>query len=427
MSLQPHASRSLWRDQSFLFFWSGRAISLLGTAITSVVLPILVYRLTASALLTSLLATLEVLPYLLFGLFAGEVADRIDRRRLMVGCDLFNTFLLGSIPVAGALHVLTVPQIFAVALLSASAFVWFDAADFGTIPTLVGREHLVAATSAIASMSTVVGIVGPALGGALVATIGPTPALSVDSSSYLLSAISLLLIPRAFSTVQKSDQAVEPGRPQTLANIREGMRFLWHHRLVRVLTLLSFGLSCTGGGVSGLLVVYAVQALHLSFNDARIGLLFTAGAAGSFIASVLLPQLTKRYPVGWITLVGMSFNLLLLLLLAWISSWSVALVLYACWELSYTLVTTNGRALRQLVIPDHLQSRVNAYARMIAWGGTPFGAAAGGLLAQATTIRTTYLILTAGIGLSTLMGWFSPLRERTKMYDLTGSPAPSEI
>ena len=418
MSLRSHPSRSLWHDRSFLFFWSGRAISLLGTGITSVVLPILVYRLTASALLTSLLATLEVLPYMLFGVFAGEVADRVNRRQLMVSCDLLNTFLLGSIPVAGWFHVLTVPQIFVVALFSASAFVWFDAAEFGTIPALVGREHFVAATSAITSMSTVVGIIGPAFGGALIATIGLTSALSFDASSYVLSAISLLLIPHAFSIAQKSEHGVQLLHPQTLANIREGVRFLWHHRLVRVLTLLSFGLSFTGGAVGGLLVVYAVQALHLSSNDARIGLLFTAGAAGSFLGSVLLPQLTKRYPVGWITLIGMSFNFLLLLPLAWISSWSAALVLYACWELSYTLVTTNGRVLRQLVIPDHLQSRVNAYARMIAWGGTPFGAAVGGLLAQTTTIRTTYLILSIGVGLSAVAGWFSPLRERTNIRDL---------
>ena len=173
--------------------------------------------------------------------------------------------------------------------------------------------------------------------------------------------------------------------------------------------------------MSGLLVVYAVQALHLSSNDARIGLLFTAGATGSFVASLLLPQLTKRSPVGWISLVAMSLNLILLLLLAGVSSWGVALVLYASWELSYTLITTNGRVLRQLVIPDHLQSRVNAYARMIAWGGTPFGAALGGLLAQATTVRTTYLILAAGIALSTLLGWFSPLRQRMKIHDLTAS------
>ena len=120
MSLQPDLTRSLWRDPPFLLFWGGRAISLLGTAITSVVLPILVYRLTASALLTSLLATLEVLPYLLFGLFAGEIADHVNRRWLMAGSDVLNALLLGSIPIAARLLILSFPQIFTVALLSAS-------------------------------------------------------------------------------------------------------------------------------------------------------------------------------------------------------------------------------------------------------------------------------------------------------------------
>lgn len=418
MSRDQLASRSLWHDQAFVLLWAGRAVSLLGTAITSVVLPILVYRLTASAFLTSLLAALEVLPYFLFGLFAGAVADRVNRRWLMAGCDMLNVLLLGSIPVAGWFHALTILHIFIVALLSASAFVWFDAADFGALPALIGRDHLVEATSAFSSMSTVVGIIGPGLGGLLIATIGLAPALSFDAISYLLSAISLLLIPRAFSAVQLSEQSPMSPVQHTFVSIHEGMSFLWHRRLVRILTLLSFGLSFTGGAVNGLLVVYAVQALYLPSNDARIGLLFTAGAIGSFIASLLLPQFTKRYPVGWITLLTMSLNLLLLILLAWMSSWWIALILYACWEWSYTLTTINGRALRQLVIPDSLQSRVNAYARMIAWGGTPFGAAIGGLLAQATTIRITYYIMAGGIMLSVLVGWLSPLRERTTISDL---------
>jgi MFS family permease len=406
----------LWKDGGFALFWGGRALSLLGSAITSVALPILVYRLTASALLTSLLATLEVLPYLLFGLFAGEIADHVNRRWLMVGSDVFNALLLGSIPFAGWLQILTIPQIFAVAFLSASAFVWFDAADFGALPTLVGSQRIVAAYSAMTSMSTMVGIVGPAIGGGLAATIGPASAISFDAVSYLFSGLSLLLIPRALSNLQPREQEAQARLPRMLAGIGEGMHFIWHHRLVRVLTLVSFGLSFTGGAVNGLLVVYAVQALHLASTDARIGLLFTAGSGGSFVASVLLTPLSKRVPIGWITLVAMSLNLLLLLFFAWLSQLSLALVVYACWGLSYTLTTTNGIALRQLVTPAHLQSRVNAYARMVAWGGTPFGAAVGGVLAQATTIRAAYFIMATGVALGAIVGWFSPLRERTMAY-----------
>lgn len=404
---------SLWRDRSFLLFWTGRAISLLGTAITTVVLPILVYRLTASALLTALLAALEVLPYLLFGLVAGTVADRIDRRRLMIGCDLLNVLLIGSIPLAALVHAVTIPHIYAVALLSAAAFVWFDAANFGALPALVGRDQIVAANSALGAVSAGVQIIGPAVGGVLATTIGPASALSFDAVSYLLSAVALALIPRALSTALQMEKSPLLATQHTLEGIHEGLTFLWQHRLVRALTLLGFGNSFTGGAVSGLLVVYAVHALGLPTNDARIGLLFTAGALGSLLASLLLPHLTKRFPVGWITLAAMGFNLLLLLGLTRLSSVNVAFLLYGCWELSYTLTTTNGISLRQLVTPDHLQSRVSAYARMVAWGGTPFGAAVGGLLAEITMIRTTYLVMSIGVVLSLVIGWFSPLRERT--------------
>lgn len=419
MSSQKSSSSPLWRDRSFLLYWSGRAASLLGTSITEVALPLLIYRLTASAFLTSLLAALEVLPYFVFGFFAGALADRVDRRRLMVSCDLCNMFLLGSIPLAYWLHVLTLLHIFIVALLSASAFVWFDAADFGALPTLVGREHIVGANAAVASMSTIVGIAGPALGGSLVALLGSAPTLSFDAFSYLLSALTVLLIPRALSIISQTERNISERRPGMTASIREGLTFLWRHRLVRALTLLGFGNSLTGGALLGLLAVYAVRALALPVTDARIGLLFAAGSLGSFAASLLLPQLTRRLPAGWITLLGMSLNLLLLLMLAlWVSAFDLALVVYACWSLTYALTTTNGVALRQLVIPDHLQSRVNAYARMIAWGGSPFGSLLGGLLAQLISLRPALLLMASGLAISLLIGYFSPLREKTRARDL---------
>ena len=190
---------------------------------------------------------------------------------------------------------------------------------------------------------------------------------------------------------------------------------------MRTLTLLGFGNSFTGGAVGGLLIVYAVRALGLSSADGRLGLLFAAGALGSLLASLLLPQITKHVPVGWITLGAMMLNLLCLLGLVMISSLSVALVVYTCWELCYTLTTTNGITLRQLVTPEHMLSRVNTFARMIAWGGTPFGAALGGLVAERTTIRMTYLLMAVGALLSVVVGWFSPLRERTMAKELAQS------
>ncbi len=410
-------SLPLWRDHAFLLFWLGRNISLTGTAVTGVVLPILVYRLTGSPLLTAGLVGLDVIPYLVFGLVAGAIADRVNRRRLMVSCDLINALLLGSIPLAAVFHALTIAQIYAVGLLAATAAVWFDAANFGALPALVGKKRLIAANSALSSASTIVSIVGPALGGALASLLGAAQSISVDAISYVLSACSLLLISRALSVARSDDADAGASSAslvrRTARDIGEGLRFLWSQPLVRTMTLLGFGNSLTGGAVIGLLVVYGVQALGLSSRDARLGLLFSAGAVGSFIASLLLPRLARQYPPGWLTLAGLSLSMLALIGLTITSAYWEGMALLVIWEGSYTLTIIIGISLRQMVTPDALQSRVNASARMIAWGGTPFGVALGGTLAQGAGVRGAYLVMALGVGALIAIGGFSPLRKRS--------------
>jgi MFS family permease len=405
----------LWRDRAFVLFWLGRAVSYAGSAVTAVVLPLLVYQLTGSALRTSLLATLELAPYLVFGLFAGALADRWDRRRLMVGCDLTNAALLGSIPAAAAAGALTLAHLYAVALLSAALFVWFDAAHFGALPALVGRERLVAANSALTAAASVIGIVGPAAGGALAAAIGAAPAVGLDAASFALSAVCLALIPRALGPARASGGGGAPGAPglvrRTLEDIGEGLRFLWRQHLVRLLTLLGVGLGVTGGAVNGLLVVYAVETLGLARNDARIGWLFAAGAAGALLASLALPRLAQRAPAGRITLAGLAGGLVCLAGLALTRDLWTALALRLAWNLCYILVIITGISLRQRVTPDALQGRVNTTARMIAAGGVPFGAALGGVVAEAASVPTAYGVMAVGAAASLAAGWFSPLRQ----------------
>jgi hypothetical protein len=377
---------SLWRDRAFVLFWIARVVSIGGSTITAVVLPILVFQLTGSALQTSLLATLEVLPYFAFGLLAGALADRVDRRRLMVACNLVQALLVGSIPLAAALGVLTIAQIYLVAILAMTAFVWFDAANFGALPALVGRERLVEANSAIWSASTVIAIVAPALGGTLAALIGPANVVGIDAGTFLLSALLLALIPRAFNQARAPAAAGQSVVRRIASDIREGLAFLWRQRLVRTMTLVGFGNSFSAGAVVGLTVVYAVRALGLAQSDARIGLLFTATAVGGLAASLLLPLLTRRYAVGTITLAGLIVHGLLLVGLALAPTLWAGVALIGLWQLCNSLIIINGIALRQQVTPDHLQARVNTTARMVGGGGRPArravrradGAAAGG-------------------------------------------------
>jgi MFS family permease len=403
------ASENLWRDRAFLLFWSGRAISLLGTAMTAVVFPLLVYRLTRSPLLTALIAVCDIAPYPMFALFAGALADRVNRRRLMITCDLVNMGLLGSIPLASLWHVLTLAQIYTVGLLSATAFVWFDAANFGAVPALVGREHLIAANSALWTASTLADIVGPMLAGLCIVLVGPALTISADAISYALSALSLALISRAFQHLRQSEQRAGSWSRKALTDIGEGLRFLRRHLLVRTLTVLGIGNALTAGAVQGLLVVYGVRALGLSTTDPRIGLLFGAGAAGALLSNLLLPIVVKCVAVGRITMVALLLNLVFLVAMALSPAFLVGMLCYGVWLGCNHLVNINGIALRQLVTPDHLQSRVNASARMVMVTANPLGAALGGVLAQQISVRITLLIMASGVVLSILLSWFSPL------------------
>lgn len=408
-------ANSLWRDRSFVLFWLGRNVSILGSTITAVVLPIVVFRLTGSAFQTSLLASFEVVPYFFFGLVAGAIADRVNRRRLMVICDLISTAVLGSIPLAAMFGTLTLTQIYAVALLSATVFVWFDAANFGALPALVGRERIIEANSLLWSTHTLIWVIGPAIGGMLAATIDPASAIGLDALSYSLSAVALLLIPRALSATYPAEVSAKELVRRTLTDIREGLQFLWQQRLVRDLTFLGFGNTFTGGAVLGLLVVYAVQGLGLAKKDPKIGLLFAAGAIGALLASLLVPRLNKSYSTGRIAIAALFLNPVMLLGMVLAPSFGVGIVFYTFWTMCYTLFIVNTISLRQIVTPDRLQGRVNASARLVAWGGQPFGAAVGGLVAEATTVRIAYLVVGMGVVVSAVAGWFSSLRQCEKV------------
>jgi hypothetical protein len=301
-------------------------------------------------------------------------------------------------------------------------YVWFDAANFGAVPALVGADRVVSAQSAIWSTVTFLGIAAPSLGGVLAATIGPANAIAVDAASFAVSALLIASIRRRFrmDELGPADSGVL-GR--TVRDIKDGLSFLWHQKVVRALTLLGFGVSFSGGAVSAVLVVYGVEELGLDVDGRAIGVLFSAGAVGSFLGSLALPRLARRFPPGLITIVTLALDTALLLAFAVAPAFGAALPLYAAWSAAQMTIILNGITLRQRVTPDRLQGRVNTTARMIAWGGTPFGATVGGVIAEVVDVRTALVLVATGVGASAVLAWFTPLRERFPVESLAGRAA----
>jgi Transmembrane secretion effector len=362
---------------------------------------------------------IETVPYLAFGLFAGAFADRTDRRRLMWRCELISAVLLASIPVADAAGVLSVAQVYLVAVSAGVVFVWFDAANFGALPALVGRDRIASAYSWLNASASVLMIAAPAVGGLLAATIGPAPSLAVDAASCLISAALLLSIRRPFS-------AAAPDGPvgRLRDRIAEGFGFLWRHRTLRSLTITGFGNSAAIGAILGLLVAYANRQLGLPPTSALIGVLYASGAVGALLASLAMSRLMHRYSVLTIRLAGLTVQLLLILPFAVATSPLPAMLCYAGLGAGNEAVALSGIIYRQQGTPDHLQGRVNVAGRMLAWGGQPAGAAAAGAVAAATSIRAGLLAGAAGLVLAIILSLAGPLHVTAAQARATALPPP---
>ncbi|HEX8936262.1 MAG TPA: MFS transporter [Pseudonocardiaceae bacterium] len=408
MDPAQHA-QSVWRDGPFQLFWTGQTISSAGSQVTLVVLPVLIFQLTGSAGRTAALLTVEAAPYLVFGLFAGAITDRANRRLVMITCDLSRSFAVATVALAAALDVLTIPHVYLVAAITGTAFVWHDSGLFGALPAIVGRARVTAAFGALISGEQVLRIGATALGGGLVATLGAAPALWMDAASYALAATTLALVPRPFGTGEV------PPRTGTLfaitgRDIAAGLRYLRRHPVIWPLTVTGAGNALSGGAVLGLLVVYGVRQLGLTDDYTRLGLLFSAGGIGALCAGLSLALLGRRVTQTRITLVALPVNVITVVVLALITDLPTSLLLLFIFGGTTTLIITNGIALRQQLTPDRLQGRVNVTARLIAYSGTPIGAALGGLIADHTSISVTYLIMAFGSAAATFYAWTSPLR-----------------
>lgn len=381
----------------FRVFLAARSISWTGNAVTLVAMPVLVFQLTGSPALTGMLAAIEALPYLIFGLPAGALADRWNRQGVLVVTGVVSGLVLATIPAAATVGLLSVPQVFLVAITMSTLFVFFDAAGFGAVPELVGRDRIPSATGSMVSLSTVISLVGPAVGGALAAAMGPAVALAIDAIAYLVAAGITATISWPRSPPRDSPPHDSPlGGRVLVRDIAEGVRYIWQTPIVRWLTLIGAGASVSGGAILGLTVVIGIGQLSLADDDSRLGLLYSATALGALLISLVVSRIQRRVPTGWITIIALAVSWIAQLALATTTSLPVALTVLVVFQAAATLSIMNGIIVRQSLAPDRLQSRVNTTARMIAWGGAPVGALVGGALAEQLSTSVALAVCSVG-------------------------------
>lgn len=400
---------SLLDDVHFRLYLGARTLSLAGTVITIIALPVLVYRVSGSAPLTAAVSLLEAAPYLLFGLFAGALADRWDRRRVMVVADLADAALMASVPVAHWLGLLTVPHLLVVAFGVPAIAVFFDGANFGALPVLVGTDRIAKANSVVWSLSTAAEIVLPSLVGLALAFAHPATLLGIDALSFAASAALVRAIARP---LQDPNRVRTPAtRRAVLADIRTGLSYLVNHAGVRTMTIVGALQSVAGGGFVALMVVWFDRDLGIGTEGWRFGVTWSSWSVGALAATLALPRLLDRVSPQAITLRALPASAVLGIATCFAPSWQWAALGLLCWSGAYIMVVVNSISYRQLVTPEHLMSRVNTAGRMLAWGlGWTAGAGSAAALSTVIGVRGAMVTVASASLVGVVIAWMSPLR-----------------
>lgn len=416
-ALTPHRLRpDFWK------FWLGQTISNFGSSFSQFALPLLVYKLTGSALNLGIASVAEFLPYLLFGLLIGAWVDRIDRKRLMIGTDIARALVTALIPLLAGLHMLTVWWIYGMAFILSTLTIFFNTGEFAAIPSLVNQDDLVTANGRIQASYSAASIAGPLLAGVLVALLSLPMILLIDAASFLVSAFSLVLVTTSFNAT--TDEA-RP-RASVRQDVSEGLRYVLGHPVLRnisaMMALVNFVNSTTGAQ----LVLFAKHRLGAS--DPQVALLYAAGGAGVVVLSLAAGPLRKRWSFSKVALNALMLDGLLTIALAATRWYWAAVVLWAVASGLGILFNINTGSLRQAIVPNHMLGRVMSIAGVLAWSAIPVGTFLGGLLIQGLGPGGVALVY-GGIGVLTFLiplGFSFTALGHAERYLPQPNPEPSE-
>jgi len=373
-------------NSDFWKYWTGQTISNLGSSVTVFALPLLVYKLTGSALDLGIATAATFLPYLLFGLILGAWTDRVDRKRMMIGTDIARALVVASIPLLAALGLLTIWWIYVVAFVHATLRICFDAGEFAAIPSLVNRDDLVTANGRIQASYSAASIVGPLLAGVLVIRV-PLPVLMlIDGFSFLLSAFSLALIRISFNSGEKR----APTSIRT--DVVEGLRYVLSHPVLRNISMMMALVNFVGSTTYAQLILFA--KVRLQASDVQASLLYSAGSLGVVILSLAAGQLRKRWSFSTVALGALMLEGALTAVFAFMHWYWVAIALWTLIGGLGILFNINTGSLRQAIVPNHMLGRVISIASVLAWSAIPLGSLLGGFaIAWTQNVALVYAVI----------------------------------
>ena len=405
----------LWRHSDFLKLWSASTVSLFGTQISQLALPLAaVLVLDASAFEVAALGTVEFLPFILFTLPAGVWVDRLRRRPILIAGDLGRAVLLATIPIAYFADVLTLGQLFVVGFLVGVCTVLFDVAYMSYLPSLVERNAIIEGNSKLQVSQSAAQISGPGFAGLLIEIFTAPYAVLVDALSFLGSAAFLIRI----RTPEESPRPAMTGADKSSiwTELKEGLRFVLGNPNLRAQAGCTATSNFFFNVAFAIIVVFFVRELGLS--PGLIGLVFSVSAVGSLVGAFTSRRISERFGIG-VTTIGVTIlqGPAILLTAFAPASQPLPFLIAGGLIIGFGVVVYNITQVsyRQAICPPQLQGRMNSVMRFLVWGTIPLGSLVGGALGTWVGLRETIVIGAIGAGLSFLWILLSPQRHLREM------------
>lgn len=386
----------LWHHRAFMLFWSGETVSLFGTQVTLLALPLTaVLALHATATQLGLIRFIGAVPYVLCTLIFGAWVDRRRRKPVLILANAARAVLIGLVPLLAVLHMLRLSLLGVVAFAVGVFAVLFDVSWLSYVPALIQPEELVDANGKVATSSYAAEVAGPGLGGVLVQVLSAPLALLADAISYVVAVITLLLIRQP----ERAPQARNGQRGNLRAEIAEGLRVVAGDSYLRSITVMSGLWNFLSGIADTNFLLYAVRERAL--QPGALGAVFAIGAVGGLIGSAISTRLGRRGTFGPVLGIAFTFGCVPWVLFPSVSgSQGVEIAGFAVAEfLVHVGVGLWGvltLSLRQAITPLHLLGRVSGSMRMVSYGLGALGMLASGFIGTQIGLRAALWLAALG-------------------------------
>lgn len=422
----PFAS-TLWRNQAFVRVWSAATISIFGSLVTRIALPLAaILVLGSGAVEVAILRSMELIATLVFGLVAGAWVDRLRRRPVLIWADLGRAALLGSIPIAFAFGVLTFWQLLIVSGLAAVLTTFFDSADNAYLPTIVEREQLVEANGALAASGSAAEFTAFGISGFLVQILTAPIAIAVDAVSYLVSAILLATIRR-----EEAPPPAREDREPVLAEIRDGLRIVRHDPILRAFVGAQMSLAALWGIFGATWFLFVLEELGL--GPAALGVIAGVGGFSSFIGAVVATRATRRFGIGPVAIVAMLLSAVGNAFIP-LAPAGLPLIAIGCLVIQQlvadsaaTVYDITEVSVRQTLVRDRALGRVSSTFHVAAVLAQLVATIGAGLLAEAIGLRATSWLAPIGGLVGAAILWFSPVRHLLAFPPAAEGESPTPV